>query len=101
MIAKENANKAGVEVKFEVADARELHISPQGKSLLVSNVPYGERLEDTMLNDFAKNLKKNFKGWSFGFVCKDTQWLKGVKIEQKKSFENGGMKVVWVTGIID
>jgi putative N6-adenine-specific DNA methylase len=98
--AKENAKQAGVAINFEVADTRDLKLPAQGKSLLISNVPYGERLEDTMLEEFARNIKKNFKGWSFGFVCKDTQWLKGFKIEQKKSFENGGMKVVWVTGAI-
>ncbi len=99
-IARENAPQAGVKIEFAVSDARALELPKQGKSLLVSNLPYGERLEDTVLKDFAKNLEENFKGWSFGFVCKDARWLKNFTIQHKKTFENGGIKVVWVTGII-
>jgi putative N6-adenine-specific DNA methylase len=104
-IAQENAAKAGVKVDVSVADATVLNISKlsipkQGKVLLVSNLPYGERLDDGVLEAFAKNLKKHFAGWSFAFVCKDTRWLKGFKIQQTQAFENGGIKVVWVTGIV-
>jgi 23S rRNA G2445 N2-methylase RlmL len=99
-IAKANAVKAGVAevIRFEVADARTLNISSQGKSLIVCNVPYGERLEKNVLNPFAKNLQKNFQGWHSAFVTKETSWLKSLKVQPKQRFQNGGLNVHLVTG---
>ncbi len=45
-IAKENAKKAGVAeyIKFHVGDVKAF--SPQGNSIVITNPPYGERLND-------------------------------------------------------
>ncbi len=45
-IAKENAQKAGVDeyIKFHVGDVKAF--SPQGNSTIITNPPYGERLND-------------------------------------------------------
>jgi putative N6-adenine-specific DNA methylase len=101
-IAKANAAKAGVAefISFEVADAKTLNASPQGKSLIVCNVPYGERLESDILQPFANNLQKNFKGYSFAFVTKEMNWLKPFTLQTNKRFQNGGLNVSLVTGVI-
>jgi putative N6-adenine-specific DNA methylase len=100
--ARVNALKAGVEnlIQFEGADAKALQVTAKNKSLIVCNVPYGERLESTVLQSFAKNLQKNFKGWSFAFVTKETGWLEGLDIQTTQRFQNGGLNVKLVLGII-
>jgi putative N6-adenine-specific DNA methylase len=101
-IAKTNAAKAGVAdaVRFEVADARTLSVVTRGKSLVISNVPYGERLESNVLQPFAKNLQKNFKGWQFAFVTKELDWLRPFELQSDKRFQNGGLTVHLVRGSI-
>ncbi len=101
-IDKENAAKAGVAdvITFEVADARKLNVPTQNKSLILSNVPYGERLETTVLHPFAKNLQKSFKGWHFAFVSKELGWLKSFTIHSKQRFHNGGLEVTLARGVI-
>jgi putative N6-adenine-specific DNA methylase len=97
-LAKENATKAGMVVDFRVADAITLKLQHQGKTLLVSNLPYGKRLKAIVLESLANNLRKNFKGCTFAFICKDTHWLGKFTIKEQKRFENGGLGVIWVTG---
>jgi putative N6-adenine-specific DNA methylase len=99
-IAKANAAKAGVAdaIHFEVADAIALKVPAHGKTLLVCNVPYGERLETSVLQPFAKNLQKNFKGCSFVFVSKELDWLEALEVQSSKRFQNGGLGVYLVTG---
>jgi putative N6-adenine-specific DNA methylase len=101
-IAKANAVKARVasSITFEVADAKTLQVSSVGKSLIVCNVPYGERLESTVLKPFAKNLQQNFKGWHFAFVTKEMEWLETFNIQSTKRFQNGGLNVNLVMGSI-
>ena len=101
-IAKANAAKAGVadSIVFEVADATTLQVSSKNKSLMICNVPYGERLEATVLQPFAKNLQNNFKGWKFAFITKDSSWLGTFEVQSTKRFQNGGLSVRLVTGVI-
>jgi putative N6-adenine-specific DNA methylase len=101
-IARANAVKAGVAdlIIFEVADAKILQVSATGKLLMICNVPYGERLESTVLTPFAKNLQKNFKGWHFAFVTKEMKWLESFNLQTTKRFQNGGLNVNLVTGDI-
>jgi putative N6-adenine-specific DNA methylase len=101
-IAKGNAVQAGVAelITFEVADAKTLQVSSRGKSLIVCNVPYGERLERGVLDPFAKNLQKNFEGWHFAFVTKEMGWLETFNTQSTKRFQNGGLNVNLVVGSI-
>jgi putative N6-adenine-specific DNA methylase len=98
-IAKANAVKAGVAdaITFEVADARNLKVPATGQALMVCNVPYGERLGSDVLKPFAKNLQKNFEGWHFAFITKETTWLKPFTSSSVKTFQNGGLKVSLVS----
>lgn len=101
-IAKANAAKAGVAeiIQFEVADARRLNVPSNTKSLVICNVPYGERLERDVLGLFAKNLKKNFKGYHFAFITKEMAWLNPFTLQSSQRFQNGGLNVQLVTGTI-
>jgi putative N6-adenine-specific DNA methylase len=101
-IARANAVKARIadSIIFEVADAKTLQVSSMGKSVVVCNVPYGERLESTVLKPFAKNLQKNFKGWHFAFVTKEMKWHESFDVQTTKRFQNGGLNVNLVTGSI-
>ncbi len=99
-IAKANAVKAGVAemINFRVADAKTLTVPIRQKALIIANVPYGERLESTVLTPFAKNLQKNFGGCHFAFVTKDRGWLKPFSTQTVQRFQNGGLNVLLVTG---
>ena len=69
--ARANARAAGVEswIRFEQADARELKAPAVDEpGTLITNPPYGERLEDltdvkALMNDFSHTLKHGFRGW--------------------------------------
>ncbi|MGL4610827.1 MAG: THUMP domain-containing class I SAM-dependent RNA methyltransferase [Trueperaceae bacterium] len=100
-LAKANATKAGVGdlISFEMADARKLQLPSTGSSLLISNLPYGERLEALVLPSFAKQLQKHFHGWHFALVAKDANWLKGLEASLQP-FQNGGLRVYLGTGIL-
>lgn len=69
--ARANARLAGVEdwIHFEKCDARELKSPKVEPGLIITNPPYGERLDDltdvkALMGDFSHTLKVSFKGWS-------------------------------------
>ena len=99
-LARRNAAQAGVGelISFEQGDARALNYAEltTDSSLLLSNVPYGERLSNedevsTLLSDLATALKQA-KG-AFSFVTQNEVWLQEFKPSQKLVFSNGGLTV--------
>ena len=73
-VAKENAEKAGVEedIIFEVKDFKDIE-SPAKYGAVIVNPPYGERLmndEDIeeLYRDFGKFCKKNLTKWSYYII---------------------------------
>lgn len=104
--AKENANRLAVLdfITFEIQNC--LQIVPHDKEgLLVSNLPYGKRI-DLNVHDFFSNLgshlKKHFKGWRFAFITADTRFelLANLQVDKRISFTNGGIPVRLVMGSI-
>ena len=68
--ARANARLAGVEnwISFQKRDARELNAPAVEAGTLLTNPPYGERLEDLedvkrLMFEFSRTLKTQFKGW--------------------------------------
>ncbi|MCA9837260.1 MAG: hypothetical protein KC422_10095 [Trueperaceae bacterium] len=108
-IARQNALQAGhTKIDFQVGDATSflLDVKPE-QTLIISNLPYGERLEsvsslDILLASFAQHLKTNYQGCHFAFICKEIDWLQKAKISvlETLSLTNGGLKVQLVQGTI-
>lgn len=107
--AKDNAERAQVMtcIDFQTGPAETLTVPTKGRSLLVSNVPYGKRLGSKIsaqifLRSFAKHLAQNYKGWHYGFITASSSWLEsaGLDAYQKRTFKNGGLNVLLVTGHI-
>lgn len=92
-IAKQNAAKAGVAefIEFKQCDALSAKIEhPSG--IIVSNPPYGERLDDYVAllpfyNQFGLHLKQNFADWYVSLLCSNDQLLKALKLRTHKKFK--------------
>ena len=107
--AQDNATRAEVAalIEFQSGSAESLKVSLQGRSLLLSNVPYGERLGikdevKTQLRRFASHLVQNYAGWDYGFITQNGAWLEqaGLDPYQKRPFYNGGLNVFLIRGHI-
>jgi len=107
--ARDNATRADVTelIKFQSGLAESLNVPSQGRSLLLSNVPYGERLGSkeevkAKLQGFAIHLAQNYAGWDYAFVTKDTAWLESAELKPERThpFQNGGLNVFLGTGKI-
>jgi len=74
--------------------------------LVISNLPFGKRVsagEDgvaTFYNKLGHSLKKNCRGWNFGFLVADSKFerLSGLSCSTALTFSNGGIRVRFVTG---
>lgn len=100
-ITREGALRARVEkyLTLEVKDFFKT-TAPAEKGLLITNLPYGMRLEETQLDsEFLKSvgdhLKNNFKGWKVGLLMPEDAPFKeiGLKPSRKYPLLNGAVKV--------
>ena len=89
--ARANARAAGVEnwILFQQRDIKELK-APGGveSGTIITNPPYGERLEDTeqakqLMSDFSKTLKTEFKGWNCWILNGNPEAVKGLRLKSK------------------
>lgn len=99
-IARENAVKAGVEdlVRFEVADAADLHCEGEFGQI-VTNPPYGERLlekeeAEKLYRMFGQVYRKVPPRWRTLVITSDGEFEKffGRKADKKRKLYNGMMK---------
>jgi len=99
-VAKENAEKAGVEedIIFEVKDFKDIE-SPAKYGAVIVNPPYGERLmndEDIeeLYRDFGKFCKKNLAKWSYYIITsyEDFEKAFGKPATKNRKLYNGGIK---------
>lgn len=107
--AIENAQRLEVEnfVQFSRTDCFELKVVTK-PGLLVSNLPYGKRIEftESALREFFRrlgnHLRKNFEGWDFAFITEDPDFagVSGLQVKKEISFKNGGIPVKLVMGEI-
>ena len=109
-VAQANAARARVAdvVTFTNKDALALDIPRERQFLLVSNLPYGKRLETEkeargLARAFAQQLVANFAGWDFAFVAKQPETLASPHLTVKDSltFRNGGLEVTCVFGSVE
>ena len=91
-VAKENAQRAGVDMEIFKSDFRKVKKGGSGK--VVTNPPYGKRLSDGIWRDF-RILFRNFESWEKHFISpfKDARKIVGEKPRKTTPFFNSGVKV--------
>ena len=105
-VARTNARRAGVEnwVSFEHADARDIS-APD--SWIVTNPPYGERLEDPtaageLIRSFTHAVKHKCVGGRLGMVVPrgDLEKSVGLRPEKRLAVESGSMRLRYLCYVI-
>lgn len=88
-----NAENAGVDdfIEFKQCDA--IHTTLKEESgYIVSNPPYGERLDDYVsllpfYSQLGAHLKANFANWNVALLCSNDHLLKALKLRTYKRFK--------------
>nr|WP_246072244.1 bifunctional 23S rRNA (guanine(2069)-N(7))-methyltransferase RlmK/23S rRNA (guanine(2445)-N(2))-methyltransferase RlmL [Catenovulum sediminis] len=103
-IARQNAMDAGVteQIHFERADATQFAINLNAEQgYVVSNPPYGERLEDeikiaNLYLDFGQSLKINHAGWHLTVISSALEQMRQLKLKADKKYKvkNGALDCV-------
>lgn len=94
-------------VMFSVSDFFELKNSFEDKGLIISNLPYGKRIDshEMTLSDLyrhiGKQFKKEFLGWDFLLVIPDNHLEKylDLSVKRQMTFSNGGISVKAIWGV--
>lgn len=105
-----NAERAGVLEHLALRDQDALALDYQefrkAHSLIISNLPYGERIGSReevrrLYHDLVRHLKQNARGWHYAFITNHPEWLKeaGLEFEGTRNFRNGGLRVSLVEGV--
>lgn len=97
-MARRNAERAGVHdmIEFSVADALESD-PPSPVGTLVTNPPYGERLELDGAQDFyaalGDRLKQRYSGWDAWILSANREAMKafGLRTSSRMQLWNGGL----------
>lgn len=75
-------------IRFEVGNALDIQpVAAQG--WIVTNPPYGERLDDTdtaFWSDWAAHLKRNFSGWSVNVITSDLELPSKLRLKPNRRF---------------
>jgi putative N6-adenine-specific DNA methylase len=89
--ARDNAERAGLTedaVYFEVADARDTCPLDEQVGWIITNPPYGERLDidtDTQLwTEWASTLKREFGGWQMHMITNDLDLPKKLRLNPSR-----------------
>ncbi len=98
-ITKTHVKNLGLENIIEVHDCSFKDFKPkEGKGILISNLPYGERLKETDLNILYKQVgdgfKQNYKGKDCWILSSNDEALKyvGLKPDKKIPLYNGKLE---------
>jgi 23S rRNA (guanine2445-N2)-methyltransferase / 23S rRNA (guanine2069-N7)-methyltransferase len=88
-----NAENAGVEsyIQFKQCDAVHTTVE-ENVGYIVSNPPYGERLDDyvgllPLYSQFGSHLKANFANWNVALLSSNDNLLKALKLRSYKRFK--------------
>ncbi|OUL56694.1 bifunctional 23S rRNA (guanine(2069)-N(7))-methyltransferase RlmK/23S rRNA (guanine(2445)-N(2))-methyltransferase RlmL [Pseudoalteromonas ulvae] len=108
--AKENSRKAGLAntITFNLGDAASLKAVAKRAGVVISNLPYGERLGGTaelisLYRHLGQGLKKHFADWHVSLLSSDESLLKLLKLVRNKQykFKNGPIDCVLNNYILD
>ena len=87
--AQRNAERAFLTedtIHFEVGDARDA-VAPAPTGWMVTNPPYGERLDEEDLEfwrEWSSNLKKEFAGWQVNIITSDLDLPKHLRLKANR-----------------
>ncbi len=99
--ARENAARAGLAedaIYFEAADARDTCPLDERPGWIITNPPYGERLElaeqEALWPEWARTLKREFGGWRVHLITNDLDLPKKMRLNPQKRtpLYNGGLE---------
>jgi 23S rRNA (guanine2445-N2)-methyltransferase / 23S rRNA (guanine2069-N7)-methyltransferase len=95
-IAEAHINNAGLEKVVKVTTGEVKYINPteyhlEHPGIIVTNPPYGERLEDVeslheLYRDFGKALRENFLNWEVAMLAGNPDLGKNMGIRSYKSY---------------
>ena len=96
--ARQNLERAWLTpgtIRFETADARHV-LPPEEAGWLVTNPPYGERLEhseDALWWEWSQNLKQNYSGWHVGIITSDLDLPQKLRLKPRRRYplHNGAL----------
>ena len=101
-VAKQNARRAGVEkqISFNVNDANKLNQVANRSGVVLSNLPYGERLGAmaeliSLYRNLGLGFKKYYQNWQLALLGSDESLFKLLKLAKSKTykFKNGPLDV--------
>lgn len=97
-VAKENAKQAGVldKIEFSVKDVADFN-TDEKNGFLISNPPYGIRLDESDFDKIYASMKKSFENlqnWSYYIISTDTEIGNkiGINFQKKRKIFNGGLE---------
>ncbi len=86
--ARQNARNAGVEkqIIFEQRAVKDLAAPCVESGVLLTNPPYGERLDDVekakaTFNEFSQTLKREFKNWDAWILSGNRESIQGLRLK--------------------
>lgn len=100
--AQSNAEQLEIEHLFtwHESDALEFDPADLPSGLVLSNPPYGERLDDELtvlllFRQLGQHLRENFQGWRVGLLAPEEVLLKRLKLTSEKKYKlfNGAIPV--------
>lgn len=99
-LARRNAASLGFEqIRFEHGDARSVNPPGEGAGLIVTNPPYGERLDQesevaALFDAFGASLKANMSGWTVWLMAGPNEAIKeiGMKSSRRIAVRNGQLR---------
>ncbi len=112
-IARENAGRARTTmVEFHASDAMSIDYSmlksPRDRGLIVSNLPYGERLStksgaEEIFRRFQHRLGETGSGWDFAVVTTSPDALEDTRLAVRDQIRlvNGGLPVTVIFGHVE
>ncbi|MDN4120864.1 THUMP domain-containing class I SAM-dependent RNA methyltransferase, partial [Alcaligenes endophyticus] len=84
----ERAHLTADTIRFEVGDALTIK-APAEQGWIVTNPPYGERMElnnDNFWRDWSANLKQNFSGWNVNVISSDLDLPSQMRLKAKRRY---------------
>jgi putative N6-adenine-specific DNA methylase len=102
-----NAQRAGVEQYIYFSSRSVSDIQPEGKGWLITNPPYGIRINQNkdlrnLYAQFGNILRSKCRGWNFSIMCNDMTLLRQLQLplDAQLSLVNGGIPVRVARGTI-